>query len=49
MGPSPIGFQESLNCGTSDGDPMAEEDTELPDSEEAERTGGSSWKECDVE
>jgi len=40
---------DSLNCGTSDGEPIAEDDTEAPDSEDAERTGGISWKECEVE
>jgi hypothetical protein len=47
--PSSIMFHESLNCGTSDGEPIAEDDTEAPDSEDAERTGGCSWKECEVE
>lgn len=28
---------------------MAEEDTEAPDSDEAERTGGCSWKEFEEE
>lgn len=44
--PSPTGFHDSWKWG---GEPMAEEDTEAPDSEEAESTGGCSWKECDVE
>lgn len=43
-----IGCHE-LNWGTSDGEPMADEDTEAPDSEDAERTGGISWKEFEVE
>jgi hypothetical protein len=47
--PSPIVLHESLKCGTSDGEPMAEDDTEAPDSEDAERMGGCSWKECEVE
>jgi hypothetical protein len=44
--PAESGFQESLNC---DGEPMAEDDTVAPDSEEAESTGGCSWNECDIE
>jgi hypothetical protein len=44
--PAESGFQESLNC---DGEPRADEDTDAPDSEEAESTGGCSWNECDVE
>ena len=47
--PSPIVFHESSNCGTSDGEPIAEDDTEAPDSEDAERTGGCSWKEYEAE
>jgi len=48
--PSPfIAFQESLNLGFSDGDPMAEDDTEAPDSDEAERIGGWLSKECEAE
>lgn len=40
---------DSWNCGTSDGEPIAEDDTEAPDSEDAESTGGISWNECEVE
>jgi hypothetical protein len=46
VSPSPIGFQGSLYCV---GEPIVEDDTEAPDSDEAERTGGCSWNECDVE
>jgi hypothetical protein len=46
VNPSPAGFHGSWKC---DGESMAEEDTEAPDSDEADRTGGCSWKECDVE
>jgi hypothetical protein len=46
VNPRPTGFQGSLKCV---GEPIAEEDTEAPDSDEAERTGGCSWKECDAE
>jgi hypothetical protein len=42
-------FHDSLNCGTVDGEPVAEDDTEALDSEDADRTGGKSWKECNVE
>lgn len=47
--PLAIGFQGSVNCGLSDGEPTAEEDTDAQDSDEAERIGGWSWKEFDVE
>ena len=43
---SPAGFHGSWKCV---GEPIAEEDTEAPDSDEDESTGGCSWKECDVE
>lgn len=43
-----IGCHVSLNCGWRDGDPMFEEDTDAPDSEEVERMGGCS-KECETE
>jgi hypothetical protein len=46
VSPRPMGFQDSLKCV---GEPIAEDDTEAPDSEDAERCGGCSWKECDVE
>ena len=48
-GPSAIGFHDSLNCGMIVGEPMADEDTEAPDSEDASRTGGISWKEWEME
>jgi hypothetical protein len=38
--PRPIGFHGSLKCGTCNGEPKAEDDTEAPDSDEAESTGG---------
>lgn len=38
--PLVMGFQVSTNCGLSEGEPMAEEETEAHDSEEAESTGG---------
>jgi hypothetical protein len=44
-----MGFHGSLNCGLSEGEPMAEDDTDAQDSDEAHSTGGWSWKECDVE
>jgi len=44
--PSPTEFHGSWKC---DGESMAEEDTEALDSDEAESTGGCSWKECVVE
>lgn len=37
--PSPMLLHESVNCT---GEPMADEDTDAPDSDEAERTGGCS-------
>jgi hypothetical protein len=46
VSPRPIGFQDSGKCV---GEPIADDDTEVPDSEDAERIGGCSWKECDVE
>jgi hypothetical protein len=48
--PSPlfIGFQDSLNWGFSDGEPMLDDETEAPDSDDAERMGGCS-KECEAE
>ena len=46
--PFAMGFHGSLNCGFKCGDPMAEEDTDAPDSEEAESTGGCS-KVCDAD
>ena len=46
VSPSPVGFQGSLKCV---GEPIADEFTDAPDSDEAERTGGCSWNECDVE
>lgn len=47
--PSPIGFHGSLNCAACNGEPMADDDTEASDSEDAERIGGCSWNEGDVE
>ena len=46
--PSPADrwFQGSLNWL---GEPMADEDTEAPDSEDADRIGGCSWKDRDAE
>lgn len=44
--PAVSGFHGSLNW---DGEPMADEDTEAPDSDEADRTGGCSWNESDAE
>jgi hypothetical protein len=32
-----------------EGEPRAEDDAEAPDSEEAERTGGWSWNEFNVD
>jgi hypothetical protein len=46
VSPRPIGFQDSWKCV---GEPIADDDTEAPDSEDAERIGGCSWKECDIE
>jgi hypothetical protein len=46
--PAVMGFHGSLNCGLSDGEPMLEEETDAPDSDEAERMGGCS-KECEAE
>jgi hypothetical protein len=46
VSPNPTGFQGSLKCV---GEPIADEDTDAPDSDDAERTGGCSWNECDVE
>lgn len=46
--PLVMGFHGSLNCGLSDGEPMLEEETDAPDSDEADRTGGCS-KECEAE
>lgn len=46
VSPSPIGPQDSLKCV---GEPSAEDDTEAPDSEDADRTGGCSWNGCDWE
>jgi hypothetical protein len=48
--PSPLGmgFHGSANCGFKEGDPIFDDDTEAPDSDEAESTGGCS-KECDAE
>ena len=40
VSPSPMGFQGSVNWGLSEGEPTAEDDTEAPDSDEAERMGG---------
>jgi hypothetical protein len=37
-----MGFQGSVNWGLREGEGMLEEDTEAPDSDEAERTGGCS-------
>lgn len=39
-------FQGSLNW---EGEPMADEDTEAPDSDDADSTGGCSWKDMDAE
>ena len=44
-----MGFQDSVNCGLSDGEPMADEGTDAQDSDDAERYGGCSWNECAVE
>jgi hypothetical protein len=51
VSPSPcvIGFHDSWNCGLRDGEPMAEEETDAPDSDEADRIGGWSWNECEAE
>jgi hypothetical protein len=49
VSPIAIGFHESLNWGVRDGESRAEEDTEAPDSDDAESTGGCSWKEFEVE
>lgn len=40
--PMGIGFHGSVNWGTSDGEPTADEDTEAPDSDDADKTGGIS-------
>jgi len=42
-------FHEASYWGFRDGEPIAEEDTDAPDSDEAERTGGWLSKECDAE
>jgi hypothetical protein len=44
--PRPTEFQGSSKCV---GEPIADDETEAPDSDEAERMGGCSWNECDVE
>lgn len=41
--------QGSSRYGWSDGEPVVEDGNEAPDSDEAERTGGRSRKECDAE
>jgi hypothetical protein len=46
--PFDIGFQDSVNWWFSDGEPMLDEETEAPDSDEADRMGGCS-KECEAE
>lgn len=47
--PSPMGLHRSVKCAACNGEPRAEDDTEAPDSDEAERIGGCSWNEWDVE
>lgn len=44
--PDVSGFHGSLNW---EGEPMADEDTDAPDSDEADSTGGCSWNESDAE
>jgi len=44
-----MAFHEASYCGLREGEPIAEEDTDAPDSEEAERTGGWASNECDPE